>query len=293
MSAPPRQASASPEAALPGTRMDPGAPALAQWSDVAASGRPRSPVARPGNGSWLYPTPRRVSHSPRLPAIAAAVARNRPRLETLDVGAELPELRCQRRIEEHGDRDVESSHHTETGVGGDVDASGPVAASTAPVTATPRPPVDCRRASGVKPLTAGTPPSSRGRKAHNCSGRVTRQGRSPPHAEDARSAADTPVGPQLSDAPPRHRDPATAKLCRSQPRIRPRAAFPQPPRPCPPRSTHPHLFQGPYVDSGARFHPPPIVRTVQSTGRRHVPACRLPGGCAAPRGIGWRGIRPW
>ena len=111
MSAPPRQASASPEAALPGTRMDPGAPALAQWSDVAASGRPRSPVARPGNGSWLYPTPRRVSHSPRLPAIAAAVARNRPRLETLDVGAELPELRCQRRIEEHGDRDVESSHH--------------------------------------------------------------------------------------------------------------------------------------------------------------------------------------
>ena len=67
------------------------------------------------------------------------------------------------------------------------------AASTAPLTAhAPAHPSTARRASGVKPLTAGTPPSSRGRKAHNCSpsggtGGVS-PGRAEAHAEDARSA---------------------------------------------------------------------------------------------------------
>ena len=56
----------------------------------------------------------------------------------------------------------------------------------------PAHPSTARRASGVKPLTAGTPPSSRGRKAHNCSpsggtGGVS-PGRAEAHAEDARSA---------------------------------------------------------------------------------------------------------
>ena len=83
----------------------------------------------------------------------------------------------------------------------------------------PAHPSTARRASGVKPLTAGTPPSSRGRKAHNCSpsggtGGVS-PGRAEAHAEDARRV-DTPVGPQLS--PPRHRT-QPPRLCRSQPRI--------------------------------------------------------------------------
>ena len=38
--APAGQPPASPRAALPGARVDPGAPALGQWSDVAARGRP-------------------------------------------------------------------------------------------------------------------------------------------------------------------------------------------------------------------------------------------------------------
>ena len=67
------------------------------------------------------------------------------------------------------------------------------AAATAPRDrARPSHPSTARRASGVKPLTAGTPPSSRGRKAHNCSpsggtGGVS-PGRAEAHAEDARSA---------------------------------------------------------------------------------------------------------
>ena len=76
------------------------------------------------------------------------------------------------------------------------------------------------RASGVKTSTAWTPPSRRGRKAHNCSlsgrtdRRVTRQGRSAGGGRAQR--VDTPVGPQL----PRpytaagHR-PALGRSCRS------------------------------------------------------------------------------
>ena len=84
----------------------------------------------------------------------------------------------------------------------------------------PAHPPTARRASGVKPSTAGTPPSSRGRKAHNCSpsggtGGVS-PGRAEAHAEDARSAL-TRRSARSYLRPTSQ--PATAPVPRSQPGI--------------------------------------------------------------------------
>ena len=134
-------------------------------------------------------------------------------------------------------------------------------------------PSTARRASGVKPSTAGTPPSSRGRKAHNCSpsggtGGVS-PGRAEAQAEDARSAltrrsARSYLRPYIA-ASHRARPPFTAA---NPPQFR--AAFRQPPRPCPPNqpaSTHPHLFQEtpicPGLPTGCRSGEPAARREVK------------------------------
>ena len=82
--------------------------------------------------------------------------------------------------------------------------------------------------------------------------RVTRQGRSACGGRAQR--VDTPVGPQLS--PPRHRTqpPRLLPFTAANP-LQFRAAFPQPPRLCPPNqpaSTHPHLFQESHIYQGFR-----------------------------------------
>ena len=74
----------------------------------------------------------------------------------------------------------------ETGVGGEVQASAAAPAFAASTAPRDRDPSTARRASGVKPLTAGTPPSSRGRKAHNCSPSGGTGGVSPGRAEGMR-----------------------------------------------------------------------------------------------------------
>ena len=141
-------------------------------------------------------------------------------------------------------------------------------------------PSTARRASGVKPSTAGTPPSSRGRKAHNCSpsggtGGVS-PGRAEAQAEDARSAltrrsARSYLRPYIA-ASHRARPPFTAA---NPPQFR--AAFRQPPRPCPPNqpaSTHPHLFQETQFPSvpRARQHPAGARAPAESVACRSPPA---------------------